>query len=46
MDALDAALDEIKRLRAAIVAHRDDICRDEDWIRAADVGLWHALKEK
>jgi hypothetical protein len=43
---LDAALDEINRLRSAIRAHRDDICNTEDSIRVADIELWLTLKEK
>lgn len=45
MTELDAALDEINRLRAAIIAHRADLCGSPDPISVRDIELWLALKE-
>lgn len=48
MTPLDAALDEIARLRTAIEAHRDAAVNDEraEWLHAVDLELWHALKDR
>jgi hypothetical protein len=45
MTELDAALDEINRLRAAIIAHRADLCGSSDPVNIRDIELWLALKE-
>jgi hypothetical protein len=42
---LDAALDEINRLRAAINVHRDWTCDHTGLMTAADIDLWRAIKE-
>jgi hypothetical protein len=46
-DSLDAALDEISRLRAAINTHRDAVCDHprSEFLYAIDLELWHAIKE-
>lgn len=47
MTDLDAALDEVTRLRAAISRHRDVVINDEraEYLGAVDLELWLALKE-
>lgn len=43
MNDLDVTLDEVTRLRAAIVAHRDWVCANGDSITVADMALWQHL---
>lgn len=44
---LDACLEEVSRLRAAIAAHRDAVQGDErsEWLEGYDIELWLTLKE-